>query len=83
MPMACAQGAPPTGLKTSSCLEWLTSSPVGCTEAVAGSDDHDFELGRLTVWHEVVSLMQQQALAFGISPADLSLDDVSPERDLT
>ena len=52
-------------------------------EAVAGSDDHDFELGRLTAWHEVVSLMQQQALAFAISLAELSLDDVSPERDLT
>jgi hypothetical protein len=52
-------------------------------DAASGSDNYDYELGRLTAWHEVVSLMQQQALAFGLDPAELSLDDVSPERDLT
>lgn len=41
-----------------------------------------FESGRLTAYYEVVSLMQQQAVAFGISLDELSLDDIDPERDL-
>ena len=32
---------------------------------------------------EIVSLMQQQAGAFGIPLSDLALDGVDPERDLT
>jgi hypothetical protein len=52
-------------------------------DAAAGSGSFDYALGRLTAWHEVVSLMQQQALAFGLDLAELSLEDISPERDLT
>lgn len=33
-------------------------------------------------YYEVVSLMQQQAVAFGIEAQSLGLDDISPERDL-
>jgi hypothetical protein len=41
-----------------------------------------FNLGRLTALHDVVSLMQQQAVAFGLDVRDLALDDIDPERDL-
>jgi hypothetical protein len=48
-----------------------------------GGDDEDLRLGRLMALHEVVGLMRDQALAFGIEPSDLSLDDIDPDLDLT
>jgi hypothetical protein len=50
--------------------------------SAAGTDRYDYELGRLTALHEVVSLTQQQAKAFGLDLAALALDDITPERDL-
>ncbi|MBU2502373.1 hypothetical protein KJ682_13655 [bacterium] len=53
------------------------------TEALGASeDDRGFALGRLTAMHEVISLMQQQAYAFGLEVKDIGLDGISPERDL-
>ena len=52
-------------------------------DAAMGTERFDFELGRLTALHEVVSLMQQQAEAFGFDLSAVALNDVSPERDLT
>ena len=45
-------------------------------------DDRGFALGRLTAMHEVISLMQQQATAFGLDLRDIGLDGINPERDL-
>lgn len=45
-------------------------------------DERAFALGRLTAFHEVISLMQQQAHAFGITLEELGLDDIQPEKDL-
>jgi hypothetical protein len=42
----------------------------------------DYELGRLMAFHEMVSLMQQQALAFGLAVEEICLEDIDPERDL-
>jgi hypothetical protein len=50
-------------------------------ESAAG-EDRAYAQGRLMALHEVVSLMQQQADAFGLSYRDLRLDDVDAERDL-
>jgi len=47
-----------------------------------GSDASQFLLGRLGALHEVTSLMQQQALAFGIALEELALDGIDPDRDL-
>lgn len=44
--------------------------------------DRAFEAGRLTAYYEVVSLMQQQATAFGMELNQLALDDIDPDRDL-
>ncbi|GLI28277.1 hypothetical protein ARHIZOSPH14_25190 [Agromyces rhizosphaerae] len=49
-------------------------TPVGADRAFAD--------GRLMAYHEVVSLMQQQAVAFGIDIGGLSLEDIDPGRDL-
>jgi hypothetical protein len=48
----------------------------------APEDQRAFALGRLMAFHEVVSLLQQQAQAFGISLEELGLDDIKPEVDL-
>lgn len=48
----------------------------------AAPDEAAYSLGRLMAYHEVISLMQQQALAFGLKPRDLDLEDIDPERDL-
>lgn len=52
-------------------------------DTAEGTDRYDYELGRLMALHEVVSLMQQQAEAFGLDVSALALDDISPEKDLT
>jgi hypothetical protein len=41
-----------------------------------------YELGRLMGYHEVISLMQNQATAFGLNLDQLSLDGIEPETDL-
>ena len=38
--------------------------------------------GHVLGLHRMVSLMQQQALAFGLDLKDMQLEDVEPERDL-
>jgi hypothetical protein len=45
--------------------------------------ESDFATGYMAGFHRVVSLMQQQADAFGIPRGTLSLDDIDPDRDLT
>ena len=46
----------------------------------AGTDQ--FEAGRAMAWYEVVSLIQQQAAAFGLSPSHCGLGGFDAERDL-
>lgn len=50
--------------------------------AVATEGGDAFDRGRLSALHEVVSLLQQQAQAFGVPLADLGLEGVDPDRDL-
>lgn len=47
-----------------------------------GKSDHQFALGRLMAYYEVVSLMLQQAEAFGIAASDICLQDFDPDREL-
>ena len=42
----------------------------------------EFYNGYVLGFHRIVSLMQQQALAFGIELKDLQLDSIKPDRDL-
>lgn len=50
-------------------------------DAASGAD-RDAADAALLAFHEVVSLMQQQAIAFGIPLADLGLHAIHPEQDL-
>jgi len=51
-------------------------------DAAKGSDRSAYAEGRLMGLYEVISLMQQQATAFGLEASDLNLHDLDPERDL-
>lgn len=52
-------------------------------EAVSASEEErDLTLGRLMAMHDVISLMQQQADAFGLDAKDVGLEGISPEKDL-
>ena len=42
----------------------------------------EFYEGYVLGFHRIVSLMQQQALAFGIELKDLQLEGIEPDRDL-
>jgi hypothetical protein len=47
-----------------------------------GTTDYDYELGHLMAFYEIVSLMQQQAEAFGIPLSKISLENIDPDKDL-
>ena len=47
--------------------------------AATGSSDHQFELGRVFGYYEVLSLMKQQAETFGIPLTALSLEGFNPD----
>ena len=42
----------------------------------------DFAIGYMAGFHRIVSLMQQQAEAFGIPVEDIGLDGIDANRDL-
>lgn len=42
----------------------------------------DFDVGYIAGFHRVLSLMQQQADAFGIPLEEISLDGIDPDEDL-
>lgn len=52
-------------------------------DATRGTEGGDFDSGYLMGFHRVVSLMQQQAEAFGLETSDIGLDGVDANRDLT
>jgi len=47
-----------------------------------GGDNYDYYLGYLMAFHEIVSMMQQQAEAFDIALNDIGLGDIDPELEL-
>ena len=48
----------------------------------AEGDDKPFARGRSMAFYEVISLMQQQALAFELPLAEVGLDGIDADRDL-
>lgn len=46
------------------------------------SREYFYESGRVMAFNEVITIMQQQALAFGIQLKELQLDDITPDKDL-
>jgi hypothetical protein len=51
-------------------------------KAEAGRSESVYDKGRHFAYYEVISLMVQQADAFGIDLALIGLEGVDPERDL-
>ena len=62
----------------------IRQSGMQAREAVEQStgDDLPFQQGRRMAYVEVLSLMQQQASAFGLPLSDLRLEGFDPEREL-
>ncbi len=52
-------------------------------DATRGTDAGNFHAGYLMGMYRVISLMQQQAPAFGLELDDIGLDGIDPIRDLT
>jgi hypothetical protein len=48
----------------------------------ATTNENEFDSGYLAGYHRVISLMQQQAEAFGIPLEKLALDGIDPDQDL-
>ena len=48
-----------------------------------GSPEREFQSGRVIAFNEIISIMQQEAVGFGIPLSDLQLSDIDPDRDLT
>jgi hypothetical protein len=51
-------------------------------DTFSGHEARDYDLGRLMAYHEVISLMQQQAIIFGISLNEIGLEGFDPEKKL-
>lgn len=51
-------------------------------DAAVDSADEDLKLGRLMAFYEVLSLIEEQADAFGLDRADVGLRAFSADRDL-
>lgn len=49
---------------------------------VASPGDRDFASGRAMAFYEVLSLMQQQAVAFDLPPEVVGLGDIDIDREL-
>jgi hypothetical protein len=49
--------------------------------AAAGTEDASFQSGRSMAYYEMASLMRQQAIAFGLSEADIAFEGFNPDHD--
>jgi len=52
-------------------------------DATRGTEAGNFDVGYLMGFHRVISLLQQQAPAFGLEVRDVGLEGIDPDRDLT
>jgi hypothetical protein len=60
----------------------LLEEALQARDAAVGASATDFERGQLFGLYKVLSLMQEQAVAFQIPLSELSLDGLDPDRDL-
>jgi len=52
------------------------------SELLRQGNNKEYSLGYLMAYHEIVSLIQQQANAFGIELIEIKMKDINPEKDL-
>lgn len=55
---------------------------ANAVKADAARSRSDYDRGRQFAYYEVISLLVQQADAFGVDRAALGLEHIDPERDL-
>lgn len=62
----------------------LKEEAMQARQRAKGAPDEDkvFQEGRLLAYHEIVSLMQQQAIAFGLPLHSVGLQGIDPDADL-
>lgn len=48
-----------------------------------GEEQKAFEAGELFACYHIISIMQQQAMAFDIELSEINLDDINPDKELT
>lgn len=60
----------------------LREMATDARDRAKGPSATQFDLGYMAGFHRVVSLMQQQAEAFGIPVDAVSLQGIDPDRDL-
>jgi hypothetical protein len=60
--------------------ELLDKAKAARADAIRSASDYD--KGRQFAFYEAVSLLLQQAGAFGVDRAGIGLADIDPERDL-
>ena len=58
----------------------IREQAIAAKDAAAAGDA--FERGRLSAFHEVLSLVEKQATAFNVPLGDLALDGFDADRDL-
>ena len=46
------------------------------------SSQSDYDIGKLMAFHDVISTIKQQVIAFGISPDEAGLDKIDPDLEL-
>ena len=63
-------------------LKELAKDAKADKDASRDGCDRAYHVGRLMAFHEVISLMQQQAGSFCIPLKDIGLEGIDPERDL-
>lgn len=45
-------------------------------------DSLDYNIGYLMAYHEVITIMKNQAYVFNIDQKEIELEDIEPDRDL-
>lgn len=70
-------------LATNELLLELAREAKRQADSTRGTAAGSFNEGYLMGFHRVVSLMQQQAPAFGLAVSEVGLEGVNPNQDLT
>ncbi|QDU62780.1 hypothetical protein Pan216_36500 [Planctomycetes bacterium Pan216] len=56
--------------------------PLATDHSRFAAQESSHDISYLMAYHEIVSLMQSQAHAFGIPLEEIALGDIDPEREL-
>jgi len=63
------------------CVNELVAKAL-TAKAEKESTKSEYDLGKLLAFHDVITTLQQQALAFDIPLDEIGLNDINPDADL-